>query len=106
MLQLLAKVLLKPFYLVGSIEMDNETKYDDDDMPALQVMNDKEGKDEGDSNADYNDKEEKDSLGVLDDNKREKLINNTKAVCTTLNKVSLSAFSVTFLPLHSHPLLL
>ena len=33
--------------------------------------------------------EEEDSLGALDDDERESLINNTEAVCTTLTRVCL-----------------
>ena len=80
-IQLSVKGLLKPFYSAGSIETDDPGVDDDDE------------------------EEEEDSIGALDDNEREELINNTEAVCTMLNKVCLLA-SVISLSLHSCSLLL
>jgi hypothetical protein len=104
-LQLSVKGLLKPFYAAGSVETENETEYDNDGMSTLQAMDDEEEDNDGDSDADNDDEEEEDPLGALDDNEREELIYNTEVVCTTLNKVCLSA-SVTSLPLCSCLLLL
>jgi hypothetical protein len=105
-IQLSAKGLLKPFYSVRSIETDNETEYGDDSVLSLQALDDEEkseGEGEDDPNADNDDKDEdEDPLGALDDDEREELINNTKAVCTTLNKVCLSPFSITFFGLRTH----
>jgi hypothetical protein len=102
-IQLSAKALLKPFHSAGSVEADNEIKYDDDGMPALQAVDDEEEEDEdeeGDPGLNDDGEEEEDPLGALDDNEREQLINDTEAVRTTLNKVCLSA-SV-FFCLHAH----
>jgi hypothetical protein len=105
-MQLSAKGLLKSFYSAGSIETGDETEYGDDDMPALETIDDEEEESAGDPDADDDDEEEEeDPLGALDDNEREELINNTEDVRTTLNKVHLSA-SVISLSLCSCPLLL
>ena len=105
-IQLSAKGLLKPFYSMRSIETDNETESGDDSMLALQALDDKEkseGEDKDDSNADNDDKDKDDvPLDALDDDEREELINNTKAVCKMLNKVCLSPFSITFFGLRTH----
>ena len=103
-IQLLAKVLLKPFSSAGLIETDNETENDDDNMPELQAMDD-EDDEEDDPDVDDEDNEEEDLLAELDDDEREELINNTEAVRTMLNKVCLNVSTIS-LPLHSCPLLL
>jgi hypothetical protein len=61
-------------------------------------MNDEEKKGEGDHNADNdNNEKEEDPLDALDDDERKELVNNTEAVCMTLNKVCLSALLLLFL---------
>ena len=92
-IQLLVKVLLKLFSSAGSIETDNETKYGDDGMLELQVMDEKD------------EEEEEDLLADLDDDEREELMNNKEAICMMLNKVHLYV-SIISLPLHSCLLLL
>ena len=105
-MQLLAKVLLKPFYSAASIETGDETECGDDGMPALETIDDDDEESAGDPDADDKDKEEEeDLLGALDDDERGELISNTEDVRMTLNKVCLST-SVIFLPLCSCQLLL
>ena len=106
-MQLLAKVLLKPFYSAGLIETGDVTECGDNGMPALETIDYYEEEEcMGDAVVDDEDKEEEeDLLGALDDDEREEFINNTEDVHTTLNKVHLST-SIISLSLCSCPLLL
>src|SRR5882724_801639 len=99
-MQLLAKVLLKPFYSAASIETGDETECGDNGMPALETIDDDDDEESmGDPDVDDKDEEEEeDLLGALDDDEREEFINNTEDVHTTLNKVHLST-SIISLPL-------
>ena len=104
-IQLSAKALLKPFSSAGLTETDNKTENDDDSMPELQAMDDKDDKEDDPNVDDKDNEEEEDLLAELDDDKREELINNTEAVHTMLNKVRLNVSTIS-LPLHSCLLLL
>jgi len=101
-MQLLAKVLLKPFYSAASIETGDETECGDNGMPALETIDDDDDEESmGDPDVDDKDEEEEeDLLGALDDDEREELIDNTEDVHMSLNKVHLST-SIISLPLHS-----
>lgn len=102
-MQLSAKALLKPFSSAGSTENDSETDNSDDDMPALQAIDDEVEEDDIDEDEDEDEddeEEEEDPLGALNDEEREMLMNDTEAVRTTLNKVRLSNSFYCFCAVH------
>ena len=98
-MQLSAKALLKPFS--GPAVMDDDdldvnaaSTDDDNDLPALEDLEDDSGDENDDDddeggNDEGNDKEEEeDALEILDAEEREALLENTAVVRTTLDKVS------------------
>ena len=99
-LQLSAKALLKPFYSARLLDTNDDI--DSDNGIVLQVVDDEEEEEEDEDYDEMDDdkdkEEEEDPLSILDDDKREGLIQNTEAVCTMLMKVCTSLLSVLFCP--------
>ena len=100
-LQLSAKALLKPFYSAGLLDTDIDS---DDGILVLQAADDEEEENEDENEDGMDDdkdkEEEEDPFTILDNNKREILIQNTEAVHTTLMKVCMFLLFVFFFCAH------